>query len=86
MEARLAPWLISGAGRTTSWDVFGRCRCLCRCEALSELQLIDTMQIGAVLALWGCAMQSGANNFACMLVGRIVAGFAIGYFLHSVVT
>lgn len=24
-------------------------------------------------------MQSGANNFACMLVGRIVAGFAIGW-------
>ncbi|EMD33912.1 hypothetical protein CERSUDRAFT_117444 [Gelatoporia subvermispora B] len=37
-----------------------------------------TIQIGAVFALWGCAMQSGANNFACMLVGRIVAGFAIG--------
>ncbi|OCH84054.1 general substrate transporter, partial [Obba rivulosa] len=37
-----------------------------------------TIQIGAVFALWGCAMQSGANNFACLLVGRIVAGFAIG--------
>lgn len=37
------------------------------------------LQLGALTALWGCAMQCGANNFACMLVGRIVAGFAIGY-------
>lgn len=37
-----------------------------------------SIQLGAAVALWGCAMQSGANNFACMLVGRIVAGFAIG--------
>ncbi|GJE99916.1 MFS sugar transporter [Phanerochaete sordida] len=37
-----------------------------------------SIQLGAVIALWGCAMQGGANNFACMLVGRIVAGFAIG--------
>ena len=37
------------------------------------------MQLGSLIALWGCAMQAGANNFACMLVGRIVAGFAIGY-------
>ncbi|OBZ72476.1 High-affinity glucose transporter [Grifola frondosa] len=37
-----------------------------------------TIQLGAFVALWGCAMQSGANNFACMIIGRIVAGFAIG--------
>ncbi|OSX58727.1 hypothetical protein POSPLADRAFT_1172955 [Postia placenta MAD-698-R-SB12] len=37
-----------------------------------------SIQLGALTALWGCAMQCGANNFACMLVGRIVAGFAIG--------
>lgn len=24
-------------------------------------------------------MQGGANNYACLLVGRIIAGFAIGY-------
>ncbi|CCL98787.1 uncharacterized protein FIBRA_00792 [Fibroporia radiculosa] len=35
-------------------------------------------QLGALVALWGCAMQSGANNLACLLIGRIVAGFAIG--------
>ncbi|KAG8213228.1 sugar transporter [Butyriboletus roseoflavus] len=33
---------------------------------------------GAVWAVCGCAMQSGAPNMACMLVGRIFAGFAIG--------
>ncbi|KZT07730.1 general substrate transporter [Laetiporus sulphureus 93-53] len=37
-----------------------------------------SIQLGATVALWGCAMQAGANNFACMLIGRIVAGFAIG--------
>ena len=26
-------------------------------------------------------MQAGANSFATMLIGRIVAGFAIGYVL-----
>ncbi|KIY44039.1 MFS general substrate transporter, partial [Fistulina hepatica ATCC 64428] len=26
----------------------------------------------------GCAMQAGANNLACLLIGRIVSGFAIG--------
>jgi len=37
-----------------------------------------SIQLGSLVALWGCAMQAGANNFACMLIGRIVAGFAIG--------
>ncbi|KIJ66726.1 hypothetical protein HYDPIDRAFT_108657 [Hydnomerulius pinastri MD-312] len=37
-----------------------------------------SIQFGAVWALWGCAMQAGANNMACLLVGRIVAGVAIG--------
>ncbi|EPQ52878.1 general substrate transporter [Gloeophyllum trabeum ATCC 11539] len=37
-----------------------------------------TIQIGASCALWGCSMQAGANNFACLLIGRIVAGVAIG--------
>jgi sugar porter (SP) family MFS transporter len=36
------------------------------------------IQLGAVIALWGCAMQGGANNFATLLIGRIVGGFAIG--------
>ena len=48
--------------------------------------LTDNVQIGVSLALWGCAMQSGANNFACMLVGRIVAGFAIGCVILSFMT
>lgn len=37
-----------------------------------------SIQLGASIALWGCAMQAGANSFATMLIGRIVAGFAIG--------
>lgn len=40
---------------------------------------IIRFKIGAIFALWGCAMQGGANNYACLLVGRIIAGFAIGY-------
>ncbi|KAI0707119.1 general substrate transporter [Earliella scabrosa] len=39
---------------------------------------IRTVQIGTIISLWGCAMQAGANNFACMLIGRIIAGVAIG--------
>ncbi|EJD07134.1 sugar transporter [Fomitiporia mediterranea MF3/22] len=37
-----------------------------------------TIQIGCIWALWGCAMQGGANNVATLLIGRIVAGVAIG--------
>jgi sugar porter (SP) family MFS transporter len=37
-----------------------------------------TIQLGCLFALWGCAMQSGANNVATLLIGRVVAGFAIG--------
>ena len=41
--------------------------------------LIFLLWSGCVWALWGCAMQSGANNIATLLIGRIVAGVAIGY-------
>ncbi|KAI5118100.1 hypothetical protein M0805_005207 [Coniferiporia weirii] len=37
-----------------------------------------TIQIGCVWALWGCAMQCGANNIATLLIGRIISGVAIG--------
>ncbi|PPQ91031.1 hypothetical protein CVT25_013956 [Psilocybe cyanescens] len=37
-----------------------------------------TIQIGCLFALWGCAMQAGAGNSATLLIGRIVAGLAIG--------
>ena len=61
-------------------DKFGRKRSIQVC-AVSPFtrRIVHPPQIGALIALWGCAMQAGANNFACMLVGRIVAGFAIGY-------
>ncbi|KAF9524840.1 general substrate transporter [Crepidotus variabilis] len=54
---------IGSAGAGWANDKFGRKR---------------TIQIGCVFALWGCAMQSGANNVATLLVGRIIAGIAIG--------
>ncbi|KAI3605907.1 mfs sugar [Moniliophthora roreri] len=37
-----------------------------------------TIQIGSLVALWGCAMQAGAHNTATLIVGRVVAGLAIG--------
>ncbi|KAG6827977.1 hypothetical protein H0H92_009803 [Tricholoma furcatifolium] len=37
------------------------------------------IQLGCIFALWGGAMQSGANNVATLLIGRIIGGFAIGY-------
>ncbi|KAF9009839.1 general substrate transporter [Hymenopellis radicata] len=37
-----------------------------------------SIQLGSLFALWGCAMQCGANNVATLLVGRIIGGFAIG--------
>jgi predicted MFS family arabinose efflux permease len=41
-------------------------------------RLKSIFQIGCIFALWGCAMQAGANNHATLLIGRIVAGLAIG--------
>ncbi|KAI0042870.1 general substrate transporter [Auriscalpium vulgare] len=43
-----------------------------------------TIQVGAVIGLWGCAMQTGANNIGTLLVGRIVGGFSIGLLSMSV--
>ncbi|KAF4614243.1 hypothetical protein D9613_007735 [Agrocybe pediades] len=37
-----------------------------------------TIQIGCLFAIWGCAMQAGANNVATLIIGRVVAGLAIG--------
>ncbi|KAF8589342.1 general substrate transporter [Ramaria rubella] len=37
-----------------------------------------TIQGGCIFALWGCAMQCGAPNIACLLIGRIIAGVGIG--------
>ncbi|CAA7265582.1 unnamed protein product [Cyclocybe aegerita] len=54
---------LGAAGAGWSNDRFGRKR---------------TIQIGCIIALWGCAMQTGANNVATLLTGRIIAGVAIG--------
>ncbi|KZT35508.1 general substrate transporter [Sistotremastrum suecicum HHB10207 ss-3] len=37
-----------------------------------------TIQIGCLWALLGCALQAGGSNIATLMVGRIIAGFAIG--------
>ncbi|EJD39501.1 general substrate transporter [Auricularia subglabra TFB-10046 SS5] len=37
-----------------------------------------TIQIGSLVACFGCALQTGAQNVAFLIAGRIVAGLAIG--------
>lgn len=62
-------------------DKFGRKRTiqvLLSVEMFSDLGII-TSKIGSLIALWGCAMQTGASNVATLLVGRIIGGLAIGY-------
>ena len=43
-----------------------------------------TVLVGAVINLVGAAMQSGAQNLAMILVGRILAGWAVGVLSMSV--
>ena len=43
-----------------------------------------TVLVGAVINLIGAAMQSGAQNLAMILVGRILAGWAVGILSMSV--
>ncbi|ESK89546.1 mfs sugar [Moniliophthora roreri MCA 2997] len=38
-----------------------------------------TIQIGSLVALWGCAMQAGAHNPAMLIIRRAVAGLTIWY-------
>ncbi|KAJ4497443.1 sugar transporter [Lentinula lateritia] len=42
-----------------------------------------TIQFGASIILWGCAMQTGGHNTATLILGRIIAGFAIGFVLGT---
>ncbi|EKM78126.1 hypothetical protein AGABI1DRAFT_114945 [Agaricus bisporus var. burnettii JB137-S8] len=37
-----------------------------------------SIQIGCVIAMWGCAMQAGASNVATLLIGRIIGGISVG--------
>ncbi|KAJ7882280.1 general substrate transporter [Mycena leptocephala] len=37
-----------------------------------------TIQIGALIAMLGCSLQTGAQNVSYLIVGRMIAGFAIG--------
>lgn len=43
-----------------------------------------TIQIGACIALLGSILQSAAHNLAMILVGRILAGWAVGLLSMSV--
>ena len=37
-----------------------------------------TIMVGAVIAIVGCAIQTGAVHVAMMVIGRLIAGVAIG--------
>lgn len=43
-----------------------------------------TIQIGALICLVGAILQAGARNLAMILVGRILAGWAVGLLSMSV--
>ena len=36
------------------------------------------IEIGCIVSLGGCALQTGANDIIMLLMGRIVSGFATG--------
>ncbi|KAG6917522.1 hypothetical protein DXG01_002269 [Tephrocybe rancida] len=57
-------------------DRFGRKRTIQ--NVIEKAELTSSSQIGCLFALWGAAMQAGANNVATLLVGRIIGGLAIG--------
>ncbi|KAJ6459470.1 general substrate transporter [Mycena vitilis] len=45
-----------------------------------------TIQLGALVAVLGCSLQTGAQNVSYLIVGRMIAGLAIGwYFFPPVV-
>ncbi|KAJ7111877.1 general substrate transporter [Mycena epipterygia] len=44
-----------------------------------------TIQIGALVAMLGCSLQTGAQNVSYLIVGRLIAGLAIGWYRGQVV-
>ncbi|KAG8842563.1 hypothetical protein FRB91_004102, partial [Serendipita sp. 411] len=38
-----------------------------------------TVQAGALMAIFGCSLQTGAKNSSFLIAGRFVAGLAIGW-------
>ncbi|GAW03574.1 general substrate transporter [Lentinula edodes] len=52
------------------WLLFRSCNC-----GMAERQIWSETDNSI---LWGCAMQTGAHNTATLILGRIIAGFAIG--------
>ncbi|CCO26567.1 High-affinity glucose transporter [Rhizoctonia solani AG-1 IB] len=37
-----------------------------------------TIQVGSLIAILGCSLQTGAQNISYLMVGRVIAGLAIG--------
>jgi MFS family permease len=37
-----------------------------------------TVFIGAVISVFGCALQGGATNIGMMIAGRLIAGVSVG--------
>jgi MFS family permease len=40
--------------------------------------IYNVIQLGCLVALLGCGLQTGANGLGTLLAGRVIAGFAIG--------
>ncbi|KAJ7447131.1 general substrate transporter [Mycena galericulata] len=40
-----------------------------------------TIQMGALVAVLGCSLQTGAQNVSYLIVGRLIAGLAIGWLI-----
>ncbi|KAJ7787726.1 general substrate transporter [Mycena olivaceomarginata] len=40
-----------------------------------------TIQLGALVAILGCSLQTGARNVSYLIVGRLIAGLAIGWYV-----
>jgi MFS family permease len=53
-------------------------------EAMDRLGRKPTVQMGAVICLLGAILQAAASNLAMMLIGRIIAGGAVGLMSMSV--
>ncbi|KAJ7767239.1 general substrate transporter [Mycena metata] len=43
-----------------------------------------TIQIGASVAMLGCSLQTGAQNVSYLIVGRVITGLAIGWYVPVV--
>ena len=42
------------------------------------------MQIGAIVAIVGCTLQTGAQDIGMLIAGRLIAGVAIGIIYFAI--